>query len=232
MAFSRTAKATAAAETFTLDTSGFSVTAGDLLVLCVASKNTVTATLRKTSDSSLVQTFTQAATIANSTAVRTTMLYLPNTTNPGENVFVRVSHGGAGTVAATVSAVSDAAQSSPLDKTQTGTGSGTSPSSGDTATTEEAPEILFGAIGTAGPSTDGAGSWDGLFTAGQRVGTAGTGADVTISEGFRIVSATGIYSAAKTGIASADWAAAIGTFKAPPFIPYTVTPIMGPILAR
>lgn len=101
----------------------------------------------------------------------------------------------------------------PSDVSAQDLGTSTSPNSGDTATTAQANEILIGAIGTAGPSSDTAGSWSGSFTNGQRIGTSEALFNATISEGYRIVGATGAYSAAKTGITSRVWAACIATFK-------------------
>lgn len=103
----------------------------------------------------------------------------------------------------------------PFDKSSTGTGSGTNPKSGTTATTSQADEILIGSIGTEGPSGDDVGTWQQSFTAGVRVGTSGGGAagNVTISEGYRIVSSASTYEAEKTGITDRDWSAAIATYK-------------------
>jgi hypothetical protein len=103
----------------------------------------------------------------------------------------------------------------PVDQGTAAAGSGTSPSSGAAPTTSQANEILIGAIGTEGPNGDNAGTWSNSFTNGQRLGTAGGGAanNSTISEGYRIVSATGAYTAAKTGITSRAWGAVIATFK-------------------
>jgi hypothetical protein len=93
--------------------------------------------------------------------------------------------------------------------------SGTTPTVGPTGTTAQANELLIGAIGTEGPVGDNAGTWDNSFTAGPRAGTTGDADDSnwTVSMGWRIVSATGEYSAQKSGITDRYWAAAIATFK-------------------
>lgn len=106
--------------------------------------------------------------------------------------------------------------SSSFDKQSPNTGSNDAPTSNATATTAQADEILIGAVGTEGPSGDTAGSWSNSFSAGERLGTTGGSqpSNITLSEGYRIVSATGAYTAAKTGITSRDWAAAIATYKA------------------
>lgn len=104
----------------------------------------------------------------------------------------------------------------PQDKLMTATGTSTTPSSGSTAATTWADEILLGAIATEGPDGDAPGTWDSPFIAGQRLGTtAGASPDlnITVSDGYRIVAEIGAYAASKTGITSRDWAAAILTLR-------------------
>jgi hypothetical protein len=134
--------------------------------------------------------------------------------------------------AAVVSVFRGLANSATVDQTHTGTGSSAAPSSGATTTTTQAAELLIGAIGTEGLDGDIAGTWDNSFTAGPRLGTTGGTADtnITISLGYQIVSATGAYTASKSGITSRDWAAMIATFKAgtggpTPRITITGTPL-------
>jgi len=104
----------------------------------------------------------------------------------------------------------------PQDQTANASGTGTTPSSGNTATTSQADELLLGFIATEGPSGDTGPTWAGSFTTGQRDGTTGGPATTngTLAEGYRVVSATGAYAAAATGITSRAWTAAIVTFKA------------------
>ncbi len=120
--------------------------------------------------------------------------------------------------AAVASAFSGLADEDPLDRTGIGTGSSDTPSSGATATTTEANELLVGAVGTEGPDGDAAGTWGNSFTAGPRLGTTGGTADtnITASMSWRIVSDADAYTAQKSGITSRDWAALIATFKAEP----------------
>lgn len=103
-----------------------------------------------------------------------------------------------------------------LDQMASENDTSTSPSSGVTSATTQADELLIGVVGTEGSADDSAGTWGDSFLAGPRAGTTG-GADdenITISMGYRIVDATGSYTASKSGITSRDWAAIIGTFKA------------------
>ncbi|MGH7875608.1 MAG: beta strand repeat-containing protein [Candidatus Binatia bacterium] len=102
-----------------------------------------------------------------------------------------------------------------LDKVASATGNNTAPFSGATTTTAQASELLIGGIGVEGPTTE-------TFTAGAsyatvaRAGTSGGTAanNITINPEYRIVSATGAYSASGTISTSRKWATAIVTYKA------------------
>ena len=102
-----------------------------------------------------------------------------------------------------------------VDQTHTGTGSGTAPSSGATAVTTQADELLVGAVGTEGPQQDITGIWDNAFNTGDRRGSGDSTAtnNVTIADGWKIVSATAAYTASVSTITTEDWATAIATFK-------------------
>lgn len=76
------------------------------------------------------------------------------------------------------------------------------PSSGPTTTV--ANEFLFGMIGYVA-NTSVSGSWSNGFTAGQAVDKE--------EGGYQIVSSTGAYTAAKTGVNSDTWGALIATYK-------------------
>ncbi len=101
-----------------------------------------------------------------------------------------------------------------VDKVKSATGNNTAPSSGATTTTAQASELLIGGIGVEGPTTE-------TFTAGAsyatvgRAGTSGGTAanNITINPEYRIVSATGAYSASGTISTSRKWASAIVTYK-------------------
>jgi hypothetical protein len=112
-----------------------------------------------------------------------------------------------------------------LDRTSTGDGdSASTPSSGIPGMTRDGDELLIGAVGTEGPDEDASGTWDHAFNAGPRVGTIGEADDsnITASLGWRIVTATGEYTAQKSDTTPRDWAAAIATFMTKPVC--TVTP--------
>lgn len=105
-----------------------------------------------------------------------------------------------------------------LDQARGAEGSGTTPSSGFTSQTIQAEEFLFGIVATEGPVGDITGTWQYSFLGGERPGTTGGAAasNITLSEGFRIVNVQNTYAAAKTGIRSRPWTAAIATYRAAP----------------
>jgi hypothetical protein len=106
---------------------------------------------------------------------------------------------------------------SAVDRKHSATGNNTTPSSGATAKTTQAAELLLGIIGVEGPSSE-------SFSAGTNytvVGRAGTNGgtatnNITINPEYRIVDAAAAYSATGTLGARRRWAAAIVTYKAAP----------------
>ena len=98
---------------------------------------------------------------------------------------------------------------SALDKTSAANGTGTSPSSGATATTSRVNEFLWGAIGyaTNGGAT---GTWSGGFISGTQF--TDTGGISGVEDGYRTVSATAAYTAAKAGVDKDAWTALIATY--------------------
>lgn len=97
-----------------------------------------------------------------------------------------------------------------FDKTASNSGLGTSPSSGATTTTAQASEVLFGIV-VSSLAVPVGGSWGGSFTAFQAANTATGLNDIAISTGYRIVSATGTYTAQKSFATSGQWSAIIVT---------------------
>ncbi len=162
-------------------------------------------------------TYSQVGYVVNSGQLRTYVYaaYNVNSMPTGSSITITASPAVTAR-AAVVALFRGLADSSPLDQTHTGYGSGAAPSSGATSTTTQADELLIGAIGTEGPDDDTVGTWDSSFLAGPRLGTTGGTADTNITAelGYRIVSAAGAYTASKSGITSRDWAAMVATFTA------------------
>jgi hypothetical protein len=123
--------------------------------------------------------------------------------------------GAAGNAAGALLEIANVAAASQIDQTAVATGSSTSPSSGATSATTQAYEVVIGAIGTEGPGGDTQGSWSNGFQPIAYTGTTGgaAAANVSLSVGYKIVNATGAQTAAKTGITSRQWGAAVATYK-------------------
>ena len=153
-------------------------------------------------------------TTPSASNVRTAILDTHVTTALPKGSTITVSHPSVTARSAVVSVFRGLAASPSVDQTKTSTGTGTAPTSTATSSTSQADELLFGAVGTEGYNADVAGVWDNAFNQADRRGTTTSGATgVTTASGWKIVSSVGTYTASITGITSADWAAAIATFK-------------------
>ena len=196
--------------------------------LAVSSGDDILVAIATDPNSSLVVSITDAAgnsysqvgaTVISSGNVRTYLFAAYNVNAMATGSSLTITASPAVTARAAVAALFRGLDdNNPLDQTASATGSSTAPSSGATATTAQADELLIGVVGTEGPDGDAPGAWDGSFTTGPRLGTAGGTADtnITVSLGYRIVLSTGAYTASKTGITSRDWGAMIATFGTTP----------------
>ena len=154
---------------------------------------------------------------SGTTGVRTVVLSAHNIIALTSGNTITCTHRSVTARALSASEFSGLATTATVDKVASATGNNTTPSSGATATTAQASELLIGGIGVEGPTTE-------TFTAGANytaVGRAGTSGgtaanNITINPEYRIVSATGAYSANGTLSATRRWAAAIVTYKAAP----------------
>ena len=185
--------------------SGIALNQGDTLLVCTGTVGT-----------SITGITWNGVALTSTTGNGNGKIYaLTNATAGTGNIVVSTSAASTG-IAISATAVSGLLISSSLDKTHAaGPTTSTSPSSGATATTTQASEFLYGCVDTNSDVVDTAGTWSNSFTAGQRNGTTGGVATTneTVSDGYQIVDATGTYTAAKTGITSAAWDAAIATYK-------------------
>jgi FG-GAP repeat len=190
--------------------SSVTLNAGDALLVCISSFDTVTGvTWNGTS-------MTQDATAGTPGTTGAVYIYsLPNATAGTGNIVVTLSGASTKGKALTATAFSDLATSSMLDQTSAATGSSTGPSSGATATTTAANELLFGCLSANGPVGDPAEPWGYNFTDGQRDGTTGgsTTSNMTAHDGYKTVGATGNYTATNYLSISRAWQTAIATYK-------------------
>src|SRR5262245_9487860 len=149
---------------------------------------------------------------SGTSGVRTILLSSLITTPLNAGDTITVTHPSVDSRAISVSEFSGV---STLDRTASATGSSASLSSGATATTNQADELLFGNIGTEAKKTD-------PFTPGtgytglprENSGVVGPSSDnVTINPEYRIVAVMASYVADGTA-GTHPWAAAIATFRA------------------
>lgn len=185
----------------TLSVASVALVTGDLLVVtCTVGQTGVTASWNSTSLS--------LATSQLMTGVVTLYIfYLPVTTNATASVTLSWTSNHSAVMS--VTQVKGIVAVSPLDKVAAATANNASPSSGATATTSQAVEISFGAVGTSSSGVVD-GTWSGGYTPNQSTALA---ASDTISDAYLVLSSTGAQTAAKTGITSGRWGAAVATFK-------------------
>src|SRR5438034_651829 len=144
------------------------VATGDSVILTLAMAD---ASGGVTATDSKGNTYSLAADITNASNVRTVILAAHNVTALVSGDTITVTHPSASVRALSANEFSGLSPTSALDQTHTATGSSTAPSSGATAATTEAAELLLGAMGAAGPISD-------TFTAGTNytaLTRAGTG---------------------------------------------------------
>ncbi len=201
-------------------TTNAAVAAGDDILVTFAADPA--ATVSSVTDSAS-NTYNKVVDITNSGNVRTIILAAYNVNALPGGSTITINHASVTARAAVVSVFRGLANSSVLDQTHTGTGSSNPVSSGATSATTQANELLIGAVGLEGPNYDAPSVWQNSFTYGPRLGTnygSGSGGgdgDITAQMGWRIVAATGAYTAQITNLnTTRDWAAAIVTFKGGP----------------
>ena len=202
-------------------TTSAAVAAGDAIIIAYGSDPYQDLAVSVSDDAG--NTYTQVALDICYQHVRTYLL-AANSANalPSGSTITITANNAVTARAAVTSVFRGLAATGPLDQIlvnpsgTTNTASGTQPTVGPTGTTSQAYELLISAIGTEGPVEDNAGTWDYDFVTGPRAGTAGSTAteNITVCLGYRIVNATGTYSAQKSGITSAFWGAILAAFKA------------------
>lgn len=151
---------------------------------------------------------------SGTTGVRTVILSAHNVLSLSSGNAITCTHPSVTARALSANAFSGLASMSARDKAAATTGSSTVPFSGSTPTTTQPSELLFGTIGVEGPSKE-------TFTAGAsyttigRIGTSGGSStnNITVNPEYRLVTATGAYSAGGTLSVAHRWAAAIVTIR-------------------
>jgi len=186
------------------------VAAGNTIIVSFAmDPNAGTVSVADTKSNS----YSKDVDILNSKGVRTLVFSAPVTTALVAGNTITVTYPATVSKAVSIYSVSGLVSASRVDQTQTRPGTAIAVSSGNTAATAQASELLIGAIGSE--------SYDTTFTVGtgytvmnSAIANDGnnTNASISIFPEYRIVSATGVYDANGTLSVSRDWAAAIVTY--------------------
>lgn len=208
--------AAATTTTFTVGASGAS--AGNNIIIAIvvgfsAGEDAIVPTCADTKGNTYTTDvdFFNQATAATRTAICSSRL----TTSLITGDVITVTHASQPARALSIDEFSGLAAASPLDKTAGDFGSSLNALSALTATTMQADELVFGAVGVRGPVaetyTKGA-----SYTALTRDGTTGASAtsNRTINPEYKIVSSTGTYAADGTLGTSTAWIAVVATYKA------------------
>src|SRR2546427_8728389 len=127
------------------------VATGDSVILTLAMAD---ASGGVTATDSKGNTYSLAADITNASNVRTVILAAHNVTALVSGDTITVTHPSASVRALSANEFSGLSPTSALEQTHTATGSSTAPSSGATAATTEAAELLLGAMGVGGTISD------------------------------------------------------------------------------
>jgi hypothetical protein len=197
-------------------TTNAAVAAGDDILVTFAADPV--AAVSSVTDS-VGNTYENVVDITNSGNVRTMVSAAYNVTVLPKGSTITINHASVTARSAVVSVYRGLANSAVVDRTKSATGSTAAVSSTATDTTTQADELVIGAVGLEGPNGDAPSVWQNSFSYGPRLGTnfgstGGGDTDVTAQMGWRIVGATGAYTAQIINLNTArDWAAAIATFK-------------------
>ena len=227
--------ANTAGTTLSISVGAGGVAVGNTVIIAFSTRGTASYTTPTVTDSR-GNTYSLAVGALCYAHGRTYIFYGPVTTALVSGDTITVTTPSVASRVAVAAAFSGILTASPLDQvlgnqalTATSTGnSGNSPTVGPTGTISQADELIIGAIGTEDTSSSadaGLGTWLNGFQDGPTLKTtSGTSPSYfwRVSLGYKIVSAAGTYTAAKTYVNAPWWNAAIATFKAAPAGP-TVT---------
>jgi prepilin-type N-terminal cleavage/methylation domain-containing protein len=197
---------------------GMTIAVGNIIIVSFALDPTVSAVTIADSKSNVYSNDANVTNGASGSGVRTIMFSAPVTTAlvAGNTITVTFPSSIA-SKAISACYVSSLISASRVDKTQNNTGNSTGPSSGATATTTQASEVIFGAIGVEdriSSDTMTAGTGFTLLTpASADTGTGNT--SITVFPEYTIASTTAAYTASGTLSfgGGAKWAALVVTYK-------------------
>ncbi|MBL8046477.1 MAG: hypothetical protein JNL09_08050, partial [Anaerolineales bacterium] len=193
------------------------VTAGNSLIV-LFSMNDNSNAVAVTDSRGNVYTVDADANAGTNDRVRTVILSAHNVTALNAGDLITVTHTSIGARSLSVVEFTGLAPSGALDRTGTAINQSSTPSVAITQTTQLANELIIANFGLDGPLDDDF-TRDAAYTALTEVGTTGgaPASNNTINPLYRIVSATGIYSANNSNSTSNGavrrWAAAIATYR-------------------
>jgi hypothetical protein len=191
---------------------GVTITAGNSLIVCVATNGSKTlASVSDTKSNSYAVALSPLNGSNGSANIAAAHNVAAMTSSDTITVTLSAS---TTTVVVSVLEFSGLATSSVLDQTASGTGGSTSPATASSGTTAQNDELLIGAFmavmqPTATTFTAGA-----SYTAQTTIGTTVGSNDRSLITEYRIVSSTGAYTASGTFGATKTWSAALATYKA------------------
>lgn len=212
LAFVQSAKVSAAGFPQTLTTPAFAsdTTSGNLIVVGAMSQSGANAIDSVTDSKS--NTYTRRGQANSSTSINCEIWVAENITG-GASHTVTATENGFLTGGVIAFEISGAATSSSFDVTAGTNGTGGSLSSGNTATTAQANEILIG-FGGITSNTNPTWTEGTSFLPSPPVSTSGTSAGYAIAMEYRIVSATGAYAGTMTSSNSGqNWAMVVVALK-------------------
>jgi hypothetical protein len=189
------------------------VTDGNSVIVSFA-MDSATGAITCADDAGTGNSYSVDVEVNNTGNVRTAIISAHNVSGLTSGKVITITHPSVAARGMSVTEFSGLAKIATIDQTQSATGSTLSVSAGPTGTTTTTNELLIGAIGEEGKLVDSftpGTSWTGLPRDGTSTG--GPDSNITISPEYRIVSATGSYTADGTLSKNKDWAAAIATYE-------------------
>ena len=183
---------------------------GNTLVAIIATRGSAAGIV--TGISQTGATWTRAAQATNASGSTTEIWYAPNVSSAGNSITINQSNVRS---AAVIVEYSNIILASPIDKTANTTGNSNAASTGTTATTVQANELLVGGVGlvnsgyTIGTPTN---SFASVANAASTDGPSQNNAKVYALE--KLVTTTGTAISGGSISSSSQWSGAIATFKA------------------
>jgi hypothetical protein len=189
------------------------VAAGNTILVDVALSITTGAPTVSDSKGNTYSAFPSATNNTNGFMVIGFRAYVNSALVSGDHITITWT--GMAVVVAAAAEWSGLTLTTPNDRTAAASGMSTSPSSGSTATTTQANELVMGVIASLG---DSASFFPGSGFTGMDsppVGLLG-GVTLTLGREYKIVAATGAYAATGTLPPNESWAAEVATYKGCP----------------